>query len=81
MTIISTVNSDLEAQHLYQRAINRIQAELGWTLSEAHAALAHLAAGHNVFLHDIAAAVLFAPSLADGLYVALKQIVFKRRAA
>jgi ANTAR domain-containing protein len=70
----------LEAQHLYQRAISRIQADLGWTPPEAHAALAHLAAGHGVFLHDVAAAVLFAPSLANGLYAALKQVVFKRRA-
>ena len=80
MPIISTVTSDVEAQHLYQQAVSRIQTDLGWTQPEAHAALAHLAAGHNVFLHDIAAAVLFAPSLADGLYVALRQVVFKRRA-
>ena len=80
MPIISTVKSDLEAQQIYQRALSRIQADLGWTLPEAHAALAQLAAGHGVFLHDIAAAVLFAPSLADGLYMALRQVVFKRHA-
>lgn len=81
MTIITTAKTDVEAQGLYQQALNRMQTELGWTLTQAHAVLAQLAAGHGVFLHDVAAAVLQAPSLTGGLAAALAQVVFQRRAA
>ena len=81
MPIIKIIQSDNEAQHLYQRAIGRLQSDLGWTLAEAHTTLAQLAAGYGVFLHDVAAAVLSAPSLAGGPAAALKQVVFQRRAA
>lgn len=81
MPIITTAKTDIEAQSLYQRALSRMQTELGWTLTEAHAVLAQLAAGHGVFLHDVAAAVLHAPSLAGGPAAALAQVVFQRRVA
>ena len=81
MPIITTVKSDLEAQNVYQQALSRMQADLGWTPVESHTALAQLAAGYGVFLHDVAAAVLSVPSLVGGPAAALKQMVFERRAA
>lgn len=81
MLIIKTIQSDSEAQLVYQRALGRLHSDLGWTLAEAHATLAQLAAGYGVFLHDVAAAVLSAPSLVGGPAAVLRQVVFQRRAA
>lgn len=81
MPTITTAKTEIDAQNLYRRALNRMQSELGWTPAQAHAALAQLAAGYGVFLHDVAAAVLFAPSLGGGPAFALKQVVFQRRPA
>jgi hypothetical protein len=81
MPIITTAKTDSEARNLYQQAVSRMQSELGWTLDEAHTLLAHLAAGYGVFLHDVAAAVLCAPSLSGGPAAALHQVIFQRRRA
>jgi hypothetical protein len=76
---MSDVISELEAEQLYRQALSRIQDELGWSPGEAHRALAQIAAGHGVFLHDVALAVLSAPSLKLGMSAALRQVVLERR--
>ena len=70
---------ELEAEQLYHRALARLQNELGWSIGQAHTALAELAAGNGVFLHDVAFAVLEARTLKHGLPVAIRQAVFDRR--
>jgi hypothetical protein len=76
---MSDVVSEREAEELYRRALSRIQDELGWSPGEAHRALAHIAAGHGVFLHEAATAVLSVPSLKPGMYAALQQVVVERQ--
>jgi hypothetical protein len=73
------ITPELEAEQLYRRALDRMQRELGWSMGEAHAALAELAAGNGVFLHDVALAVLEARTLKRGLQSAVRQTVFDRR--
>jgi len=76
---MSDVISELEAEQLYRQALSRIQDELGWSPGEAHRALAQIAAGHGVFLHEAAMAVLSIPSLKPGMYTALRQVVVERQ--
>jgi len=73
------ITPELEAEQLYQRALSRLQAELGWSTGKAYEALAGLAAGNGVFLPDVATAVLMAPSLKRGLHHALRRAVYDRR--
>ena len=79
MITMSKLPPDAEAEQLYQQALNRIQEELGWSSGRAHEVLADLAAGHGVFLHDVAAAVVSIPSLKGGLQQALHHVAFDHR--
>jgi hypothetical protein len=79
MVTLSKLPLDVEAERLYQQALNRIQSELGWSSGQAHEVLSGMAAGHGVFLHDIAAVVISVPSLKGGLQHALGRIAFDHR--
>jgi len=79
MVTPSKLPLDVEAERLYQQALNRIQEELGWSSGQAHEVLSGMAAGHGVFLHDIAAVVVSVPSLKRGLPQALNRSVFDHR--
>ncbi|MBI3243573.1 MAG: hypothetical protein HYZ49_14920 [Chloroflexi bacterium] len=68
-----------ETEQIYSRAIQRLQAEFGWTSRECHSALAQLAAGYGVLLSDVATVVLAAPSLKRGVNLVVSQSVLDHR--
>lgn len=75
-TRIETGQAD---QQVYQRAIARIERDLGWGAQQAHLALAQIAQANGVFLDDVAEAILGARSLKRGLAHALREVKFDRR--
>lgn len=70
---------NLNSSTVYERAIARIELDLGFTARNAHGALARFAATYGLFLDDVAQAVLGARTITQGLNRALKQVVFPRR--
>ncbi len=77
--IIAKPAIDSESEQVYQHALTRLEKELGWVPSQAHEAMANLAASHGVFLDDVALAVIDAPTIKCGLGQALRRVVFDRR--
>ena len=73
------LTAEHEIEQIYQQAVARLEKELGWTPQQAHSVIAELAAAYGVFLHDVARAVLAAPSVKQGLTRALRQVPFDRR--
>ncbi len=79
MSATKTKPTDGDGDQVYQRAISLLEKELGWTKSEAHEAIAALAARYGVFLDDVARAMLAAPTVKDGPGYALSQVAPDRR--
>lgn len=68
-----------DSSNIYERALARVEFDLGLTPSKAHIALAGYAAAYGLFLDDVAKAVLNARTIKRGLNLALKQASFERR--
>ncbi|MBM4425477.1 MAG: hypothetical protein FJ030_19225 [Chloroflexi bacterium] len=79
MVAAKNIVADSEADQIYHQALDRLERELGWPQGKSHDAIAELAAGYGVFLHDVARAVLSAPSVKYGLGRALLGAPFDHR--
>jgi hypothetical protein len=79
MIVSNGIDTASAEQRVYDRAIRRIERDLGWGAQEAHQALAHIAQANGVFLDDVAEAILGARSIKRGLAQALRQVQFRRR--
>lgn len=68
-----------KSTNTYERAVARIENELGLSQSQARQAIAGYAAAHGMFLDDVAQAVVRVKTIKRGLNLALKQMPVQRR--
>ncbi len=66
-------------EQLYQKAVNRLERDLGLSQSTARTMLADAAQAYGVFLDDVAQAVINARSLKRGIATVLRRTQFDRR--
>lgn len=79
MIIAPSLDTTLNAETAYTRAIARLKRDLGWEAQQAHAAVAQIAQAYGVFLDDVAQAILGARSIKRGLASVVQAVELRRR--